>query len=336
VTFLDGSVTLGSATLNNGTALFTTSNLSAGTHFIVATYTGNYGVSSATGTQIVKAATTTTVTSSANPSSSGQSVVLTATVSPSGATGAVTFLDGNSTLGIGTLSAGKATCGTSTPCSTSGLGAGSHSIKAAYSGDGNYGSSFGSLTQVVMLNTTTNLTASANPATFGQAVTFTATVSCCIATGTVTFFDGSTTLGSAALVYLPQNGIIKAAFSTSSLSVGSHAITATYSGDSDNSGSTSSALPETIWAISLTSSPNPSSSGQMVTVAACGIPNGVSGTVAFVDGTVTLGTNNNVFSPCSSYSTNVLSVGGHPVTARYTDPYGGSTSATVTQVVNPN
>ena len=287
-------------------------------------------------TSVVKVIYLRLLTSSVNPSSSGQSVVLTAAVSPSGATGAVTFFDGNSTLGLGSLSSGKATCGTTSSCSTSGLGAGSHSIRATYSGDGNYGSSSGTLTQVVVLNTTTNLTASANPATFGQAVTFTATVSCCIATGTVTFFDGSTTIGSAALVYLPQNGIIEAAFSTSRLSAGSHAITATYSGDSSNSGSTSLAVPEIIWAISLTSSPNPSLSGQMVTFAACGIPNGVSGTVGFLDGTTTLGTNNNVFSPCSSYSTNVLSVGTHSVTARYTDAYGGSTSATVTQTVNPN
>jgi hypothetical protein len=72
----------------------------------------------------------------------------------------------------------------------------------------------------------------------------------------------------------------------------------------------------------------------MVTFAACGIPNGVPGTVAFMDGTATLGTNNNVFSPCSSYGTNILSAGSHTITTRYSDSNGGSTSAALTQVVN--
>ena len=181
------------------------------------------------------------------------------------------------------------------------------------------------------VNTTTTLTSSVNPATFGQTVTFTATVSpCCIATGTVTFFDGNTMLGSPVVV---QNGTIKATVSASSLSVGTHAITARYDGD-DNNSSTSTVLTLTIWTISLTSSPNPSSSGQMVTFMACGIPNGVPGIVAFIDGTTTIGANNNVSSPCSSYQTNILTAGTHSVTARYSDSYGGNTSAVIPQTVN--
>src|SRR5207237_9172797 len=60
-------------------------------------------------TQTVNAAATSTgLTSSPNPSTFGQSVALTATVSPSAATGTVTFKDGSTSLGTGTLSRSKA------------------------------------------------------------------------------------------------------------------------------------------------------------------------------------------------------------------------------------
>jgi uncharacterized protein (TIGR03437 family) len=169
VTFFDGSTTLGSGTLNNGTATFTTSSLSAGNHSIVATYNGDntYGRSSATGTQtvIVKRSTTTTVTSSANPSVPGQSVIFTASVSsltsvsisPLAPTGTVTFFDGTSTLGVGTLARGKALCGVDNSCVTSGLGAGSHSIKATYNGDSIYASSSGTVSQVVTVTASVTL-----------------------------------------------------------------------------------------------------------------------------------------------------------------------------------
>src|SRR5438270_142422 len=80
--------------------------------------------------------------------------------------------------------------------------------------------------------------ASANPVGFGVAVTLTAMVSSSrgTPTGSVTFVDGTTTLGTAPLV--AGSG----SFTTSALSVGSHSITAAYSGDGDYTGSTSPAL----------------------------------------------------------------------------------------------
>ena len=92
--------------------------------------------------------------------------------------------------------------------------------------------------------TTTSLASSANPAVFGQTVILTATVSptsgSSTPTGTVTFSDGSTTLASEPLA----NG--QATFSTSSLVVGAHSITASYSGDSNFLGSTSAALNQSV------------------------------------------------------------------------------------------
>jgi hypothetical protein len=90
--------------------------------------------------------------------------------------------------------------------------------------------------------TTTALTAAPNPSTFGQAVIFTATVTSSggIPTGTVTFNDGATTLGPGTLA----SGV--ATFSTTTLSAGSHAITAVYEGNTDFLTSTSSPLTQSV------------------------------------------------------------------------------------------
>ena len=88
---------------------------------------------------------------------------------------------------------------------------------------------------------TTTLTASQNPSLFGGAVTFSATVagSGATPTGTVTFKDGSTVLGTATL-----NASGVAYYGTSALTAGTHSITAVYSGDGSYSASTSSALSQ--------------------------------------------------------------------------------------------
>jgi hypothetical protein len=92
--------------------------------------------------------------------------------------------------------------------------------------------------------TTTSLISSLNPSGSGVAVTFTATVATVGAkppTGTVTFKDGTTTLGTGTL-----NVSLMATFTTSTLSVGAHSITAVYGGDANNVSSTSAVLTQTI------------------------------------------------------------------------------------------
>src|SRR6202034_2958141 len=91
--------------------------------------------------------------------------------------------------------------------------------------------------------TTTTLAASLNPSVFNQAVTFTATITPAtsgVPTGTVTFKDGATVLGSPAVA----GG--KAVLTISTLAVGSHAITAVYNGSVDYNISTSVALAHTV------------------------------------------------------------------------------------------
>jgi hypothetical protein len=249
VTFLDGAATLGTATVDGtGHATFTTSTLSSGNHTITVTYGGdvNYtGSTSAALTQTVNGApSTTTLSSSVNPTVVGQFLVFTATVSGSGSgtpTGTVTFLDGAGTLGLGTLSSGKATL------STNFLSAKVHTITATYGGDSNFGpSTSGQLLQSVnQAATSTSVTSSVNPSDFNSPVTFSATVSAVapgggIPTGTVTYFDSTTSLTNITL----SGG--KAAFTTSTLSIGTHSITVQYNGDSNYKLSTSPVLLQTV------------------------------------------------------------------------------------------
>src|SRR6266704_2878446 len=124
---------------------------------------------------IGKAASSTAVASSNNPSIIGTAVTLTATVtSPvtGTLTGTVTFQDGTSALGTGTLSGGTATF------TTSGLGTGAHSITAIYGGDANFtGSTSPILTQTIgKAASSTAVASSNNPSIIGTAVTLTATV----------------------------------------------------------------------------------------------------------------------------------------------------------------
>jgi len=188
-------------------------------------------------------ATTTAVSSSANPSVYSQPVTFTATVTaaPPGSgvpTGTVTFKNGSTTLGTGTLNgSGVATFTTST------LAVGAASITAVYGGGPGFNRSTSPvLTQTVnKAGTSSTVTSSVNPSVHNQSVTFTATV---VATapvtatpaGTVTFKDGTKTLHSGSL----SSG--KATYTTSGLSRGTHQITVVYAGNANFLTSTSPVL----------------------------------------------------------------------------------------------
>jgi hypothetical protein len=188
------------------------------------------------------AVTTTVLTTSANPSPAGAPLTLTATVSsPRGAptAGTVTFFDGATPLGTIAVSSGVATLSTST------LTLGSHALKAVYNGTAGFAGSNSNVVNETISKTatTTALISSVNPAALAAPVTFTATVTASgpTPTGSVTFFDGATSLGVISL-----NGSGVATYTTSTLTGGSHNITAVYSGSSVNAASTSAILVETI------------------------------------------------------------------------------------------
>jgi hypothetical protein len=279
------------------------------------------------------ATTTTSLSSNANPSAFGQTVTLTATVSSGSGTptGTVTFSDGATSLGTATLSSGTATL------TTSALSVSSHSLTATYNGDSSFsGSSSTTLTQVVNLaSTATTLTSSPNPSAFGQTVTLTATASSTTGTptGSVSFYNGNSLLGNATL----SGGT--GALNVSSLTAGSHSLTAIYSGSSSFATSTSATVTQVVNQASttttLTSSLNPSAPGQSVMLTATLSPSAAAGTVTFFAGATSLGTGT-LSAGVATLSTSALATGSHSLTATYNGStnYAGSTSATLTQVVN--
>ena len=135
VTFYDGAAVIGTNTTANGMATFTTSSLTAKTHTIKATYSGDASFKASTGSviQVVEKYTTTTgLTSSPNPSQFGQAVTFTAHVMSSGPvpTGKIKFLDGSIGIGSSTLNgSGVAKLTKST------LAVGTHPMTAQYLGD---------------------------------------------------------------------------------------------------------------------------------------------------------------------------------------------------------
>ncbi len=255
-------VSLGTSPVGaNGQASVQTSSLAAGTHSIQANYNppaNTYNSGSAFVTQTVNpASTTTTVSSSVNPSAFGQPVTFTVTVTAQTTatpTGNVTLSIDNSPVVTLTLQGGQAAF------TTSGLSGGSHTVTATYTPDTasttvypfvttNFtGSSTGSPAFQQVVNsaaTTTTLSASANPAVFTQTVTFTARVSAAPSavtpTGSVTFsVDGSP------VTTVPLDATAAASFSTASLAIGSHAVTAAYNSNSTNFTNSGDSLTVTV------------------------------------------------------------------------------------------
>jgi predicted secreted protein len=336
VTFLDGATALGTGTLNaSGVTMFSTSSLSVGTQSITASYAGdsndNSSVSNAVSIVVtqIAVATTTMLTASATEITIGQSVTFTAkVVAQSGKdvpTGPIKFFDGTTSLGKASLNAGGTVA-----LSTTALAAGTHSITASYFGNNKDSSSTSNAMSVGVTHSTvaatTTLTASAALITNLQSVTFTATVSphsgSNVPTGTVTFLDGATALGTGTL---NASGI--AMFSTSSLSVGTQSITASYAGDSNDNSSVSNAVSIVVTQIAvatttmLTASATEIRIGQSVTFTAKvvaqsgkGVP---AGSIKFFDGTTSLGKASLNAGGTVALSTTALAAGTHSITASY-------------------
>jgi len=244
VTFDDGATSLGSVILAKGVATLTTNALTAGSHSISATYSGDATFAASTSAPLVQtvaqASPTVTLSSGLNPSYVGQQVTLSAIVSagPATPTGTITFKQGSKVVGTTNLENGQASLAIAFAKS------GNYSIVASYSGDQNYSAKVSkTLKQVVKkYTTTTSLASSPNPSVQGQPVTFTATVNSPgpAPTGKVTFYNGSKSLGKGTLA----KGV--ATLTTSKLPKGSLSITATYAGDVASNRSTSTVLTQVV------------------------------------------------------------------------------------------
>src|SRR5271157_4599397 len=194
--------------------------------------------STVTGQSIAQ--TTIALALSANPSALDQSVTLTATVtSGSGTpTGPVLFMDGTNPLQTVLLNAGVASVYVPT------VAIGSHTITATYQpGYMGFAGSTASVNQIVLAGSSTAVGSSLNPSVLSQSVTFTATVTSSggTPTGTVTFYDGMTSLGAGAL---NANGVATCA--TAALAIGLHSITASYGGDTNFASSLSPAITQVV------------------------------------------------------------------------------------------
>jgi sugar lactone lactonase YvrE len=184
-------------------------------------------------------------------------------------------------------------------------------------------------------STTTTLNSSPNPSGFGAPVVFTAAVETGAGTGsltgTVSFVDGSIALASAVhvgpTVTSGTDSTATATFTTSTLGVGSHAMTATYNNSADPThfASTSAVLTQLVdegTATVLTSSVNPSAVGQSVTLTAkvaAAAGGGVvpDGPVAFTDGASTLCNATLNSAGVATCTTTALANGAHAILATY-------------------
>ena len=228
-----------------GEANCTIAYASSGARTLNASFTGAAGFQNSTcgplAQTIAPAVAGVVLSSSVNPTRIGQATNLTATVTGVSPTGTVSFISGAATLGSATLSGTGNTRTAVLAIST--LPVGSAAITAAYAGDASNAASISqTITQVVQPGaTSTALVVSPSQPTPGMPVTFTATVTVLVpavgpATGTVTFLDGTTVLGSAPLM----NGV--AQFALASLPVGVRSFTARFDGNTSFTGSTSAGV----------------------------------------------------------------------------------------------
>jgi hypothetical protein len=347
VQFLDGGSVIANATLSDGQATAAYAKFSGGAHTLTAVYSGNdlsSQSSSAPVTVNVQASSSSVaLSSSVNPSEVGQDVTFVASVhlqsgTGNSATGTVTLKDGDTVLDRRPLRDNQASF------LEKSLQIGSHSITATYSGDPTYGPSTSGVIHQVVSTRTTTVTLKSEPSApvFGQKIMFMSVIASVDKdlppnfTGTVTYKDGDTILGTVNLKGDLSN------FETSSLHAGSHNITAIYSGDDNSRGSTSPVLAVTVAqtrsATSLQSSTNPSTPGEPVTFTAhvtssAGTP---SGTVVFSDDATPIGTAQPLVSGIASLSTSALSAGAHVITAAYSgdQDFSSSSSSALRQQIN--
>ena len=319
--------------------------------------------------------TTTTVKSSLNPSIYGESVTFTATITsssgqvkksiakngarnksakPAVVGGTVTWSEDT---GCGSTPVTSGYPGTAT-CTTTSLPIGTDAITATYAGDGGHIGSTGTLNGGQIVNAVANVgvTSTLNPSAYGQAVSFSATVTGSNPTGTVQFTIDGSAFGSP--VALVSGTAVSGSIST--LSVGNHSVAATYSGDANNGGSTGllsggQIVSDASTSLSLASSENPSHGGQAVTftltiTAANGLvrhrngvrPQDVTGTVAWTAngvaipdcGAVPVSYTPGTGTGTATCLTTTLPLGGNVISATYSgDANHTGGSATLTQNV---
>ena len=326
VQFFDGSTPIGVPQPVNSasdTSTITTSFSVLQSHNITAVYGGdNFNAASNPNSpliQIVEQATNLNVIPSANPAVEFAPLAFAASVTgwTTAPIGVISFADGSTPLGSAALdSSGNAHF--AVPL----LAVGAHNITATFAGDANDFTSQYSFVQTINLApTSTTLATSGAVAQFAAPITLTATVTGVSAsppTGNVNFMDGTTVLAT-----LPLNAFGVAVYVNSSLTAGTHTITAAYRGDANYAGSISTQIiTETIaqtptTTILSTSATNSVSGRPVLLSAGVTAPGSLpSGTVAFMNGNILLG-NVSLAQGVASLTVSNLNVGTDGVSAIY-------------------
>jgi large repetitive protein len=346
ILFVDGSTPLGSATLDgSGTAHFTVPALAVGTHNITATFAGdaNDFTSQYSFVQTISLAPTSTVLATSSPVAQfAAPITLTANVtgvSASTPTGSVKFMDGGAVLATVPLTpAGVAVYVNSS------LTAGTHTITAAYQGDGDYAGSTSTqiITETIAQTATeTALSTNATSSLSGRPVLFTAAVTAdggSVPTGTIAFMNGNILLGNANL----DRGV--ASLVISSLGVGTDNISAIYSGDSNDVSSRSQSVAVTVLQTptqtTLSSSQSPLPTLTPIVISAV-VSNGGSipptGLVTFSEDSISIGVGSLNASGTATISIPSLPAGSHTFGASYAGDASDipSVSTPFVQVVQP-
>ena len=327
VQFYDGATPIGvpqAVDPHSNTATITTSFSVLQSHSITAVYSGDdYNAASTPNsplTEIIEQATSLNVIPSANPvvvfAPLTFDAALTGWTTPP--TGSITFMDGATSLGSAPLNGSGAASFAVPP-----LAVGRHTITATFAGDANDFTSQYTFVQTVNLApSSTALGTSSAVAQFSAPITLIATVtgvSSSTPTGNVDFKDGTTVLATS-----PLNALGMATYVNSTLSAGTHTITAAYKGDADYSSSVSTqiiteTISQTATATTLSTSATSSISGRPVTLSASvTAPGGTvpTGTVDFVNGNLVLGTVT-ISGGTASLTVSNLSVGTDNIAAIY-------------------
>ena len=308
VSFKSGATTLCSATIPV-VSCATSSALGAGSYPVTATYSGdaNYNGSSV-GTSFTITKLPTSLNASAAPSSTsyGDTVSLSASGLPGGATGTVTFTSGTTTLSSATIP----TLSCTIPPTTN---AGSYNVMATYSGDANYNGSSASTSFTLTKSASYSMTASAAPSStpYTNPVLLSVSGIPGDATGTVTFKTGAATLCTATL---PS----KSCPTSLTLGAASYSVTAVYSGDANYVGSsapTSFTITKAATAVNAAATPSSTSYGDTISLSASGLPADATGTITFTSGATTLCTASLPALSCEPPAT--TSAGSYNVTATY-------------------
>jgi hypothetical protein len=242
-----------------------------------------------------KFSTTVTVVAPSTSVTEGQAVTLEAVISNgANATGTVTFYNGSTVIGTGAVGSSGLSLNSVALLSTTFSASGVQNISAKYSGDDFNSSSTSAAISIgvyssQLASSSVTLQASTTTPQYLANVTLTATVSPAAATGTVTFYNGGTNIGSSAV----SGGA--ATLTTSFAAGGTATLKAVYSGDYTYLSSTSNSLAMSVsgpqvTTTNLTASTTATAIGDSVTLTASLNPSTATGTVAFYNGSTAIGT----------------------------------------------